>query len=289
MSTINVGNVNTNSVNGGQLAGFRNKIINGNFALNQRGYSSASTLSSGTYAHDRWKAGASGGDYSFTQSANGCTITIAAGKTLIQVIEDANIEGGTYVLSWSGTAQARYGVDSATPSGSYADSPITVTGQSASTTMSVEFDEGTLSNVQLELGDTATPFEQRGFGTELQLCQRYYEKSYDIGTPSGSTAGDITEGLVGGAYYYSNVVPCPFSVVFKVKKRATPTIQYWDRDGNLSKHTTIAYATTITDNVDGGVNMGPLGIGEHGFLFYVGNSAGGQKFGFIHYAASAEL
>jgi len=293
-TTIADGNITASAVttallNGGQLAGFRNKIIDGGFTINQRGYSSGTTLSAGSYGHDRWKAGASGGDYSFTQLASNTTITIASGKTLIQVIEDKNVEGGSYVLSWTGTAQARYGVDSATPSGSYASSPVTISGQSAGTVMSVEFNEGTLGSVQLEIGDTATTFEQRGFGTELQLCQRYYEKSYDIGTPAGSTAGNITAGLVGGTHYYSNVTPCPWSVVFKVKKRATPTIQYWDRDGNLSKHTTIAYSSTITDNVDGGANMGPLGIGEHGFLWYVGDSAGGQKFSFIHYAASAEL
>jgi len=240
MSTINVGNVNTNSVNGGQLAGFRNKIINGNFALNQRGYSSASTLSSGTYAHDRWKAGASGGDYSFTQSANGCTITIAAGKTLIQVIEDANIEGGTYVLSWSGTAQARYGVDSATPSGSYADSPITITGQSASTTMSVEFDDGTLSNVQLELGSTATTFEQRGIGTELALCQRYYQK---LNSLSGGNVG------FGYGICYSTT-SCFAYVKYAGPMRAAPTISQSNtglNDGTV-KATTALSSASYGDN-----------------------------------------
>jgi hypothetical protein len=33
-----------------------------------------------------------------------------------------------------------------------------------------------ITNVQLELGDTATPFEHRSFGQELALCQRYFEK-----------------------------------------------------------------------------------------------------------------
>jgi hypothetical protein len=213
MSTLNVGNINTNSVNDGQLAGFRNRIINGNFALNQRGYSSGSSLSSGVYAHDRWKAGASDGDYSFTQSANGCTITIAATKTLVQVIEDANIEGGTYVLSWTGTAQARYGVDTATPSGAYADSPIIITGQSASTTMSVEFDDGTLSNVQLEPGSTATTFEQRPYGTELALCKRYFQR---VDAPT-----DTAFIFPGQAYQTSASI---FGVRFTDEMRVAPTI-----------------------------------------------------------------
>ena len=33
-----------------------------------------------------------------------------------------------------------------------------------------------ITGVQLEIGSTATPFERRMYGTELQLCQRYYAK-----------------------------------------------------------------------------------------------------------------
>jgi len=33
-----------------------------------------------------------------------------------------------------------------------------------------------ISEMQLELGDTATPFEHRSYGEELALCQRYYQK-----------------------------------------------------------------------------------------------------------------
>lgn len=157
----------------GQLAGFRNVLINADFRINQRAYASAAVLATGVYGHDRWKAGASGGDYSFTQLKSSTQITIAAGKSLIQVIEDANIAGGSYVLSWSGTSQARVGLNSATPSGSYAVSPILITGQTAGTVFSVEFNAGTLNKVQLEEGSVATVFEQRPIGVELGLCQRY--------------------------------------------------------------------------------------------------------------------
>ena len=34
-----------------------------------------------------------------------------------------------------------------------------------------------ITGVQLELGSTATDFEHRSFGQELQLCQRYYEEN----------------------------------------------------------------------------------------------------------------
>ena len=38
-----------------------------------------------------------------------------------------------------------------------------------------------IGNVQLEEGSVATPFEQRPYGLELSLCQRYYESSYSNG------------------------------------------------------------------------------------------------------------
>ncbi len=37
-----------------------NRVINGNFAINQRGYASGAALAAGAYAHDRWRAGAGG-------------------------------------------------------------------------------------------------------------------------------------------------------------------------------------------------------------------------------------
>lgn len=165
----------------------KNAIINGGFTVNQRAYASAAVLASGVYGHDRWKAGSGGGDYSFTQLASNTTITIAANKTLIQVIEDKNVHSTSYTLSWIGTALARYAVNSATPAGSYAASPITITGQTAGSTMSIEFgngaSSGTLTSVQLEVGAVATSFERRAYGMELSLCHRYYYRN----TSSGGT------------------------------------------------------------------------------------------------------
>jgi len=46
-----------------------------------------------------------------------------------------------------------------------------------------------LAEVQLEVGDTATPFEHRSFGEELALCQRYYCKTYNYTDPPGTNTG----------------------------------------------------------------------------------------------------
>ena len=162
-----------------------NVVINGDFRVNQTGYVSAAVLSAGSYGHDQWKAGASGGNYSFTQLKSSTQITIAAGKSLIQPIEDVNVVGGSYVLSWTGTAQARAGVNTLTPSGAYAASPLLISGQTAGTVMSVEFNTGTLGTVKLESGSLITPFIMRPYDRELMACLRYYQKL------GGTTAGDI--------------------------------------------------------------------------------------------------
>jgi len=47
-----------------------------------------------------------------------------------------------------------------------------------------------ITGLQLEVGDTATDFEHRSFGEELQLCQRYYFHTYEPGAALGSTGQD---------------------------------------------------------------------------------------------------
>jgi len=198
----------TNEVSTPKTFAFKNRIIDGGFTINQRGYVSGTSLSSGSYGHDRWKGGASNGTYTFTQASTGVntTITITAGS-IIQVIEGANLpEGGTYVLSWTGTAQGKIGA------GSFGASGITGT-ITAGTDTNIEFNTGTCGNVQLEVGSTATSFDYRPYGTELQLCQRYYEQwTY------GSSYGTIVVGQC------ESTTLARGYLTYTVQKRAAPTI-----------------------------------------------------------------
>ena len=93
-----------------------------------------------------------------------------------------------------------------------------------------------VTGVQLETGSVATPFERRPYGTELMLCQRYYEKSYNIATvPGTATTSDyyqMTPLNPSVTNYYSAV-----AVIFSVSKRAAPTMSYWDLAGNASRIT----------------------------------------------------
>jgi len=74
----------------------------------------------------------------------------------------------------------------------------------------------TIGNVQLEKGSTATSFDYRSYGTELALCQRYYE-TYSNGTGTGA----ISEGLT-AAFPTTGI--CRGFVPFKVTKRTSPTV-----------------------------------------------------------------
>lgn len=68
----------------------------------------------------------------------------------------------------------------------------------------------TIGSVQLEKGATATPFENRLYGTELALCQRYYQKMTSL-TVAGYTNSPSET-------YYSGTTS------LLVEMRATPTL-----------------------------------------------------------------
>lgn len=184
-----------------------NKIINGDFRVNQRAVSGTVTLLANKYGHDRWKAGSSGCTYTFSTSGGKTTITITTGS-LIQVIEGNNLQSGNHILSWEGTAQGKIGT------GSYSTSGVTsnVTG---GTDLSIEFGTGTLANVKLEKGTIVTPFVSRLYAEELALCQRYYQTGG--ATPQGSSGIDFS-GYVTSGYSYHVLIK------FKVPMRSQPTM-----------------------------------------------------------------
>ena len=167
----------------GQIAGLRNKIINGDFSINQRSYVSGAATTAGQYTLDRWKVTSTAG-VTFSTTANKTTVTIPAGQTLQQVIEGLNLQSGTYVVSWEGTAQGRIGA------GAYGSSGFTaaITG---GTDTAVQFGAGTVANVQLEIGAQATPFESRLYGLELILCQRYYYRESSNGVSASPYGGHV--------------------------------------------------------------------------------------------------
>jgi hypothetical protein len=186
---------------------FRNKIINGNPRINQRAYVSGAATTAGQYTLDRWKVTGTGG-ITFSTTNNKTTITIPSGQTIQQVIEGLNLDTGTYVLSWEGTAQGRVN------SGSYGASGAVTVSVTGGTNTTIEFNAGTVTNIQFEQGTVVTPFERRDYGRELMMCQRYY---FQINA-SGSAKELFTAQAYGAGSVFGKVIDLPITM------RSSPTV-----------------------------------------------------------------
>jgi hypothetical protein len=75
-----------------------------------------------------------------------------------------------------------------------------------------------ITGVQLEVGSTATSFDYRPYGTELALCQRYFEKSYDPSVVAGTVTGVGQSWCIRASGAFVGLTR------FAVSKRATPTV-----------------------------------------------------------------
>ena len=112
---------------------FRNILINGDMRINQRGVTIAAAAV-GAYGPDRWK-----------KTAGGMT----------QIVESGNFKPSTvYTISGTGVTTAQI-TSPATGNWTIPDVPITAT------------------NIQLEEGTVATPFERRPIASEFAICRRY--------------------------------------------------------------------------------------------------------------------
>ena len=213
------------NLNGGPLAGFRNRIINGNFDIWQRGTSTTTT--GNTYLADRWLSAFSTGGTVSQETSNLPTASRYAWKFVAsasnsflqmgQQIEYGNcidLQNTTVTISFmaravttnSGSTALIFrtrtiaGVDGVclftgtdvssalTLTTSWTRYTVTRTLPATFGSLSLEFalsshvsgDGIMLAQVQIEPGPVATPFEQRPIGTELALCQRYFNKTKSI-------------------------------------------------------------------------------------------------------------
>ena len=88
------------------------------------------------------------------------------------------------------------------------------------------------TGVQLEKGPTATPFEHRPIGTELSLCQRYYEQGRENTSRFGDTA-------MTNEYWVS----------FKVTKRDAPALALVLNSGSSSNVTNQQLIASYVDGI----------------------------------------
>jgi hypothetical protein len=251
---IAIGDITATSYNGGQLAGMRNRLINGKMQVQQRG---AAALSAGAdvYTADRWFYRATGAaptavTYAGFGGRVADALNITGNTGLTKLVVAQRIEAKNCLSIYNAPNLTVSAAMRNLPSGSrtvtvnlYAANAVdnfsskTLIATSTTTISSVlntfsfllspsilvsntgyelEFDFGAvdasttvgISAVQLEIGTVATPFEDRSFGAELALCQRYYEvtRVHLVGNAYASLA------FVGGRVYY------------KVTKRSAATL-----------------------------------------------------------------
>jgi hypothetical protein len=223
------------SLNGGQLAGFRNRIINGDMRVAQRGstaavngavtYGQADRMACNPFGFTTMPAGniiQLGGAWGANFSSGLCCALFGAtttgsgqivwhhrieslnsfslnGKTITVSIKAYQSTGGSLIPEFrlykanssdNFSAVTQIGssaVLASLTSGAYTSysASFTLGATDASNGIQISFafsgvgaittKDFIIGDWQLEVGSVATPFEQRPIGTELALCQRYYQ------------------------------------------------------------------------------------------------------------------
>jgi hypothetical protein len=129
-----------------------------------------------------------------------------------------------------------------------------------------------VGDVQLELGNVATPFERRPIQTELAMCCRYYNKTFN---QAQMPAAAIATGAIASDYAYTAAAGCVAQWIFPTRMRAAPTVTTFRPDA-------------AGNTWSGGATVG-LAATEYGVQLVASSSTvAGNKYT-IHATADAEL
>jgi hypothetical protein len=159
------------------------------------------------------------------------TFTISAANTWEQkTITVAGDTSGTWLTNNGIGISVRFGLGSGATFSGTAGAWAAGNFVQPTSTVSVVGTNGAtfyITGVQLEAGSVATPFERRPYGTELALCQRYFQAVTGVG---------IAGGFVSTASYIG-------ACTFVETMRAAPTAT---RVGNLTVNDTAAVLSSST-------------------------------------------
>lgn len=137
-----------------------------------------------------------------------------------------------------------------------------------------------IAQVQFELGDTATSFEYRPVGTEMDLCQRYFCKTYSLETAPGTATYD---GSV-SAHTDEPTAPTIHNIGwdFPTKMRVKPTVTvYAPGTGAINQVTRDSSNWPVSNVVASEARISWVNLAQ--------NSARQYRFWYAHYTADAEI
>lgn len=146
-----------------------------------------------------------------------------------------------------------------------------------------------ISQVQIEQGTEATEFEQKDPVNEIAMCQRYYEKSYNLDDAPGT---NTNLGVIGLSDPSINPV-CHQNTYYSTRKRATlPTVVLYDIAGTPGNiyvtHAQNHNMTNIVGNA-GWISESGFGRVDVESTHHLGNIQAGDTLINFQYTADAEL
>lgn len=114
------------------------------------------------------------------------------------------------------------------------------------------------------------------YAGELLLCQRYYEKSYDLDSPPGTVTGSGATQIVIAQQDTANEYR--LSTKFSVRKRTSaPAMTIYNP------------STGAANQIDSGATAVVVAVGENGFTSGKGPASGSSNSVYYHWVADAEL
>ncbi len=139
-----------------------------------------------------------------------------------------------------------------------------------------------VTGLQLEIAGSASAYSPNTSTQALELaaCQRYFEKSYDVGVAPATVTND------GAMFFYivssGTHTQSGFDTTFKVTKRATPTMVWYSPNNGASGN---AYSAA------GGVNVAVTNntIGTSRASVYYVQAANASINTSVHFTANSEL
>ena len=135
-----------------------------------------------------------------------------------------------------------------------------------------------ITGVQLEAGTVASPFERRDYGRELMMCQRYYQKSYNVDVAPGT---NTTVGAKTSRIYNTDVYLPQLETRLLVSMRATPTVTWYTTAGTSGSVNVGVGTNTVNTQYDAGMN-------STGWLYVNGSVSSGNQIT-AQFVASSEL